>query len=301
MQCVVCFRQRKHIGDDTMSKAVALKNEPIKHDLSIIEQVVMQGDLSKLNPEQRVTYYHAVCESAGLNPMTRPFDYISLNGKLTLYAKKDATEQLRKLHGISIEELETKLVDDLYIVKATAKDKTGRKDEATGAVCIGHLKGDAKANAIMKAETKAKRRVTLSISGLGWCDETELETIPNATTIDIDISTGEIKSKEKTIQTIEYVQQATCAAIVQPEKKKREIKDKTPITEDQVRLINFFFDGYDSYKDTIMKALEKKYDIKSIETIPSEIFPELLKVVKDNHAKEEQKKFEQQSVNPVDF
>ena len=30
----------------------------------------------------------------------------------------------------------------------------------------------------MKAETKAKRRVTLSIAGLGWLDETELETIP---------------------------------------------------------------------------------------------------------------------------
>jgi hypothetical protein len=30
----------------------------------------------------------------------------------------------------------------------------------------------------MKAETKAKRRVTLSIAGLGWLDETELETMP---------------------------------------------------------------------------------------------------------------------------
>jgi hypothetical protein len=30
----------------------------------------------------------------------------------------------------------------------------------------------------MKAETKAKRRVTLSLAGLGWLDETELETIP---------------------------------------------------------------------------------------------------------------------------
>jgi hypothetical protein len=36
------------------------------------------------------------------------------------------------------------------------------------------------ANALMKAETKAKRRVTLSIAGLGWLDETELETIPQA-------------------------------------------------------------------------------------------------------------------------
>lgn len=161
-------------------------------ELSVIEQVVVQGDLAKLNPEQRVLYYRKVCESAGLNPFTRPFDYIQLNGKLTLYAKKDATEQLRKVNGISIEKIESKVLDDLYIVTATARTKDGRTDSATGAVTIGNLKGDAKANAIMKAETKAKRRVTLSISGMGWCDEAEIDTIPSARAIDVDLDTGNI-------------------------------------------------------------------------------------------------------------
>jgi len=32
----------------------------------------------------------------------------------------------------------------------------------------------------MKAVTKAKRRLTLSLCGLGWLDETEVETIPTA-------------------------------------------------------------------------------------------------------------------------
>lgn len=174
-----------------------MANEIIKKDeqnieLSVIEQVVMQGDLSKLNPEQRVIYYRKVCESLGLNPYTRPFDYISLNGKLTLYAKKDATEQLRRSQGISIEKIESKIDGDLYIVTVSARCKDGRTDASTGVVTIGHLKGDAKANALMKAETKAKRRVTLSISGLGWVDETEIETIPGAKTIEVDLSTGEI-------------------------------------------------------------------------------------------------------------
>ncbi|MDQ3831524.1 MAG: hypothetical protein M3361_19940 [Candidatus Tectomicrobia bacterium] len=53
-----------------------------------------------------------------------------------------------------------------------------REDESTGAVSVGNLRGDALANALMKCETKAKRRVTLSIAGLGWLDETEIETIP---------------------------------------------------------------------------------------------------------------------------
>jgi hypothetical protein len=52
--------------------------------------------------------------------------------------------------------------------------------KALGPYRWGNLKGDALANALMKPETKAKRRVTLSIAGLGWLDETELETIRDA-------------------------------------------------------------------------------------------------------------------------
>src|SRR6516162_3098534 len=53
----------------------------------------------------------------------------------------------------------------------------GRIDTSIGAVSIGGLKGDNKCNALMKAETKAKRRLTLSICGLGMLDETEIETV----------------------------------------------------------------------------------------------------------------------------
>jgi hypothetical protein len=163
-----------------------------KEDFSAIEQVVMQGDLSKLTADQRLQYYNSVCESAGLNPLTNPFAYITLNGKLTLYAKKDCTEQLRKINGVSIEGLDDKIIEGLYIVKAKARDKHGRLDESTGAVVIEGLKGEQRANAIMKAETKAKRRVTLSICGMGWVDESEIESIPNAKPVPVDLKTGEI-------------------------------------------------------------------------------------------------------------
>ncbi len=147
---------------------------------TVLEQVVIGGDLSKLSASERVSYYKRVCESLGLNPLTRPFQYIVLSGRLTLYAGRDATDQLRNIHGVSISRLEHETVGDVYIVTAAATDKDGRSDVSTGAVNIGNLKGDALANALMKAETKAKRRVTLSIVGLGWLDETEVETIPNA-------------------------------------------------------------------------------------------------------------------------
>jgi len=145
-----------------------------------IEQVLIGGDLAKLTPEQRTQYYMRVCQSLGLNPLTKPFDYIVLNGRLTLYARRDAADQLRKIHGVSIIRLERERIEDIYIVTAYARDRSGREDSSTGAVSIAGLKGDALANALMKAETKAKRRVTLSICGLGMLDETEVETVPGA-------------------------------------------------------------------------------------------------------------------------
>ena len=145
-----------------------------------IEQVLISGDLNRLTPEQRNIYYKGVCESLGLNPLTRPFDYIVLNGKLTLYARKDCTDQLRSLRGISIRIVSRESIEGVMVVTAQATDKIGRIDESTGAVSIQNLRGEALANALMKAETKAKRRATLSICGLGFTDESEVESIPNA-------------------------------------------------------------------------------------------------------------------------
>ena len=147
---------------------------------SEIERVLIGGDLAKLSPDQRVSYYNKTCETLGLNPLTRPFDYITLQGKMTLYARKDATEQLRKIHGVSIRITRAEKIDDIFLVVAEATDKNGRVDAATGAVSIAGMKGDNLANALMKAETKSKRRVTLSICGLGLLDESEIETIPDA-------------------------------------------------------------------------------------------------------------------------
>jgi hypothetical protein len=144
---------------------------------SAIEQVLIGGDLSKLTTDQRLSYYKQVCESLGLNHFTKPFDYINLNGKLTLYAKRDCTDQLRSKRAVSIEILDRQQTGDLYIVRARAMMPDGRSDESLGAVMLGGLKGESLANAIMKCETKAKRRVTLSICGLGWLDETEVDSI----------------------------------------------------------------------------------------------------------------------------
>ena len=161
--------------------AVVMHQQPLPPE--VIEKIVIGGDLSALNAAQRAEYYAAVCRSLRLNPLTKPFEYLTLNGKLRLYALRDCADQLRRLHGISIYIANRERLSDIYIVTARAKDRQGREDESTGAVTVGNLKGDALANALMKAETKAKRRVTLSIAGLGWLDETELDTIPQTRSV----------------------------------------------------------------------------------------------------------------------
>jgi hypothetical protein len=158
---------------------------------ALMEKTLIGGDLAKLTPGERLAFYSRVCESIGLNPLTRPFAYITLNNRLTLYATRDCTDQLRKLHGVSVEIIERTRSSGSDVVVVRAKATIGsRADESLGAVSVAGLKGEALANCLMKAETKAKRRVTLSICGLGFLDEHETETIPIKTTV--DPATGEI-------------------------------------------------------------------------------------------------------------
>src|SRR2546430_4245982 len=155
--------------------------DPIPHDLPVVvpptptpsippevlEQVLIGGDLAQLTEAQRLAYYRAVCQSLGLNPLSKPFEYLWLNGKLRLYALRDCADQLRRLHGISIYITNRERMGDIYLVTARAKDRTGREDESTGAVALGTLKGDALANALMKCETKAKRPGAVRQGGPG--------------------------------------------------------------------------------------------------------------------------------------
>lgn len=250
------------------------------------ELALIKNDLSSLKPHERLDLYNKTCSSLGLNPLTSPFGYVEFRGgKLSFYALKNCTDQLRQIHNISIEITSKSKVDDLYVVCAKASHASGRVDEDMGAVSITNLKGEALANAMLKAITKAKRRVTLSICGLGMLDETEVESIQDASIKNIDELT-----KEKDI---------TPKQIIEPKKEdpKKEIKnyaDNLPaslgqfqkikefreilnITQDQLKAsINYFFHLEDPKKmnfeqaNLILKCLEKsknkdEYDL-SIES-----------------------------------
>lgn len=150
-----------------------------------LSNIILKGDLSGLRPEQKAEYYVSVCNRLSLDPATQPFQLLNLSGKQVLYCSKAGAEQLTKKYQISHEIKDRQTVNDVFIVYVRATLPDGRFTDSSGAVNITGQKGDALANSLMKAETKAKRRSTISLLGLGMLDETEIETIPNAEKIDL--------------------------------------------------------------------------------------------------------------------
>lgn len=187
-----------------------------------LEQVLIKGDLAKLTSAQKIAYVNNLCQSLGLNPLTRPFDYLTLNNKLVLYAKKDCADQLRKLYGITLTVIrrERDEANQCYTVVVKAAFPDGREDEASGSVGISYwkkkdqcdpgeqphwelMRGEELANKMMRAETKAKRRATLSICGLGFLDESELDQVDKKKGYTPDVSpvveAGELAEFDKKV------------------------------------------------------------------------------------------------------
>lgn len=145
-----------------------------------IEKAILKNDLSSLTEIERVQYNLAACRSLGLNPVTRPFDYIVENGKMSLYLNAVGVAQLRAIYGISVKVKERSKDEEFLYCTAIAWDNSGRSEEATAILSLFDkynkpLTGQAKANAMMKLETKAKRRATLALRGIPWGDSGEIK------------------------------------------------------------------------------------------------------------------------------
>lgn len=153
-----------------------------------VEQIVLSGDLTQLTDQQRLVHYNNVCDSMDIDPRPHPLEYMVVddpNGgrRLVLYALKNCTDQLRSRRKIRITKLTREITEDMITYTAEAEDKDGGADISTGSVSTKGKKGSDLSNASMFAETKAKRRVTLSISGAGLLDETEIADINAPTSL----------------------------------------------------------------------------------------------------------------------
>lgn len=143
---------------------------------AILEDILIRGDLSKLSAADLLAFNDALCRSLRLNPLSSPIGYYTIGGRKIPYAKKDCSDQLRHRDKISVKLGDRVLKDEIYTVEAFASDPSGRTDEDLGAVALPNaLKGQPRADKMLHCVTKAKRRVTLSFSGLGLPDETELQ------------------------------------------------------------------------------------------------------------------------------
>lgn len=170
-------------------------------DPEAINRALMAGDLSKLSPADRTQYYLALCRSNGLNPLTRPFITLKTqDGSVQWYPTVGCAEQLRKRDRVSTRILSRERTEDaLYIITVEVSTPEGRTEQAQGIVALAEprtawrknaqgesvkteeksssgevilvrLAGKALENALMRCESKAKRRATLAICGLGLPD-----------------------------------------------------------------------------------------------------------------------------------
>lgn len=189
----------------TLNEAVGAVVPKDVLDPAIQESIVLRGDLSGLNEQQKKNYYLFRCRQVGLDPAAKPFDLLKLNGKEILYANAGATQQLCAIHKLSTQITHRERIDDIYVVSVRVTAADGRVSENQGAVSVGSARGDALANAILKATTKAIRRAVLAHCGLGMLDETEVETIPNAVRAAPIVETQEVQAIEQPVVGIVFM------------------------------------------------------------------------------------------------
>lgn len=186
-----------------------------KDEAEVLAKVMLNNDLSGFSNQERLSYVQQLTQHLGLNPFTQPLQFISFrDGTLSLYAAKNCTDQLRDIRKVSIEDVKIEESGEYCVVTVfgslpDSKHPSGiRKDSDIGVVPLvaygKPLQGEQRANAIMKAVTKAKRRFTLSICQLGFMDESEAVTVGGASLINMDYETGSLESTGVIIEEPSY-------------------------------------------------------------------------------------------------
>ena len=124
------------------------------------------------------------CQRISIPETERQADSVSQRTRAT-------TAQLAEKRGLSFELIDRQITDDDATFMVGVSDGI-RSGYGIGLVALTGLRGEARANAIMKADTKARRRGVLDFCGLGMIDESEIGSVPGARPLAVDQATGEI-------------------------------------------------------------------------------------------------------------
>jgi hypothetical protein len=136
-------------------------------------------DLNTASIEQLDAYRATVAKTMNIDPLM--LDYIWMNDPETglrnrvLYAKRGAAEVLRHELNISVTGLTLSESNGWVMFTATGKIPAGRQEMAVGAAFLEGRKGDKLAHAVMTAQTRAIRRLTLQFVTGGILDESEVQ------------------------------------------------------------------------------------------------------------------------------
>jgi hypothetical protein len=139
------------------------------------------GDLSTLPEPEHDRVLVKMCAHYGLDPVLRPFCIIPAQGKKIWYATKTSTDMVASRDKLTRKFKERRIDKDLMICEIIMEITDGHRiEEGTAVVTIGEfvrdpktgaigeqmMRGEALANAMMRCETKAKRRATLAWFGM---------------------------------------------------------------------------------------------------------------------------------------
>jgi hypothetical protein len=94
------------------------------------------------------------------------------------------------MHRLNVKLSDATFSHDAVMFTATVRDPNSREDSAVGATSLKGLEGKEYADAIMAAQTKAKRRAILDFVGSGLLDESEVEGMRGAT---IEVTENDLK------------------------------------------------------------------------------------------------------------
>lgn len=173
-----------------------------------VREYFRSGNVAQLTQEEKDFVLSKLCERYGLDPILRPFDLISFQGSAKFYMTASATNQLANLKGLTREIIDLSIDEAKLLAKCTVvvRDPQGRSETANAFIAVSKflpptkdnpqmrkvmLEGEDLANALMKLETKAKRKATLSFFGVMDAGA-DYEDRPTATQIQPDVSRPQV-------------------------------------------------------------------------------------------------------------
>jgi hypothetical protein len=164
-----------------MSDIVKLENVEQITDKDY-QNILTKKDIGALTPSKQTTFMLKNCEHLGIDPIVRPFEILTFQGKQVLYLTASGCENIAAKLAVTfrivkkeIDQLTGTASIEIEGVVPAMNGKPERRDVSTAYLPCGTfdangnfkpLRGLDFANLMMKLETKARRRLIIRLAGI---------------------------------------------------------------------------------------------------------------------------------------